>query len=361
MTIIVHLCEPDREIEIDGSGPFEQFCGRIREITASGATSGLPMPPVPLMLQSMNGQELSHKNFGEVVAGQHVICFTHEGQRLRRAIKLEVAITPHINILIHGGDGYDFPSAIAELIDNSISATMDNRSGGGRLIDINFTPSVGSDGPTLTVRDNGRGMDINMLQSWATLGMTESPHCNAPNEGPNSIYRTSAFSRYGVGSKKAIFNLGCAVKVVSKKSGSRFCYEAVLSKEQFKEQQQTSRSGSAQWRTTLSMREAGPGEANESHFTTLTISGAFAASSIRLLLLLRPPPPAASSCHSFFLCSLNLRSEANIYGQLQLRSPAKTALRDILLLRVCGQQQREESTAINWTTASRGGGGAGRG
>jgi hypothetical protein len=56
----------------------------------------------------------------------------------------EIDIIPHVNILvrisinqkIHGGDEYDFITAMAELIDNSIQNTIQNQN--SRNIEITF-------------------------------------------------------------------------------------------------------------------------------------------------------------------------------------------------------------------------------
>jgi hypothetical protein len=48
-----------------------------------------------------------------------------------------VSIIPHINILLHGGDEYDFITALAEIIDNSIQNTVQNEK--TRNIDIKMT------------------------------------------------------------------------------------------------------------------------------------------------------------------------------------------------------------------------------
>lgn len=52
-------------------------------------------------------------------------------------IEEQVNIVPHVNILLHGGDEYDFQTALAEIIDNSIQNTINNED--KRTIEIKFS------------------------------------------------------------------------------------------------------------------------------------------------------------------------------------------------------------------------------
>jgi sensor histidine kinase regulating citrate/malate metabolism len=80
-----------------------------------------------------------------------------------------VSIIPHINILLHGGDEYDFITALAEIIDNSIQNTVQNEK--TRNIDIKMTAPTKKnqlvlkfnsfkiqDSHSLEIFDNGIGM-----------------------------------------------------------------------------------------------------------------------------------------------------------------------------------------------------------
>jgi hypothetical protein len=74
------------------------------------------------------------------------------------------------------------------------------------------------------------------IKTWATLGITESIKPTKVTKKKNNFvdkYLTSDFSRYGVGSKKAIFNIGSKVTVTSKQKNSRWVYEVSLSKVHF--------------------------------------------------------------------------------------------------------------------------------
>ena len=70
------------------------------------------------------------------------------------------------------------------------------------------------------------------LKTWATMGITESIKPKNVEKKKKNVekYLTSDFSRYGVGSKKAIFNIGSEVTVISKDKNSRWVYEVSLSR-----------------------------------------------------------------------------------------------------------------------------------
>jgi DNA gyrase/topoisomerase IV subunit B len=124
-------------------------------------------------------------------------------------IKEQVNIVPHVNILLRGGEEYDFQHALAELIDNSIQNTMNSKE---RRVEIQFsapTPKNGLEKHCLTIWDNGSGMNLDGIKNWATLGVSTPPIVTKLKSVEK--YLTSDFSRYGVGSKKAIFNLLASV------------------------------------------------------------------------------------------------------------------------------------------------------
>jgi hypothetical protein len=188
----VHLCNPKRELVVDVTD-HDLFCASIRQQAHCG-------PGQLLILTDTNGTNVNASNFSVCVGdGTHLVCFFSQHQKLSEAVEMQVAITPHVNILIHGGDEYDFEGALSELIDNSISATMGNTHE-GRVIRINFWQHQEGESPCLEVSDNGRGMTMQGLSKWATMGDTEEHIQNDVAQG--ELYLSSAFSRYGVGSKK---------------------------------------------------------------------------------------------------------------------------------------------------------------
>ena len=100
--------------------------------------------------------------------------------------------------------GYSFPAAIADLLDNSISAKARN-------IDIISTPGME---PSLIILDDGNGM-------------TENELCEAMRYGssnPLEIRREDDLGRFGLGMKAASLSQCRKLIVVSKKEGKVSAY-----------------------------------------------------------------------------------------------------------------------------------------
>jgi len=81
---------------------------------------------------------------------------------------------------------------------------------------------------SLTLWDNGRGMNAEGVIGWATMGLSSIPE--ETKKLRFEKYVTSDFSRYGVGSKKAIFNIGDNVTITTKPKDSKWVYEVSLSR-----------------------------------------------------------------------------------------------------------------------------------
>lgn len=91
--------------------------------------------------------------------------------------------------------GHDMPSAIADLIDNSISA-------GATEIAVTF-PSANDGGRWLCVTDNGKGMTLKELQRAMTIGDQRD-------------YESKDLGRFGFGLKGASFSQADTLSVVTK-------------------------------------------------------------------------------------------------------------------------------------------------
>ncbi|KAG2374667.1 hypothetical protein C9374_010686 [Naegleria lovaniensis] len=206
---------------------------------------------------------------------------SESSSKVKANLQLTVDIVPHVNILIHGGDEYDFITALAEVIDNSIQNTVLNKN--DRIIDIRFEkPSQNNEFKSkLHIWDNGRGMNFKTLVNWATLGITDAPVDDAASMAAKSKsdlsrrrifdkFITSDFSRYGVGSKKAIFNLGDQVTLVSKPKDSRFVYEVTLSRQKLEEDFGSGKD--KQWKADCISRPPSDTEKQWDSFTHFTIS-----------------------------------------------------------------------------------------
>jgi histidine kinase/DNA gyrase B/HSP90-like ATPase len=94
--------------------------------------------------------------------------------------------------------GYTLPSALADLIDNSITA-------GSRHIYVIIETS--GSGPHIAVTDNGRGMDVKTLVEAMRMGC----------QGPLSERDYNDLGRFGLGLKTAALSQGRRVTVITRK------------------------------------------------------------------------------------------------------------------------------------------------
>lgn len=95
--------------------------------------------------------------------------------------------------------GHRLPSAVADLVDNSISA-------GATTIDIKF-PNPNDGGRWMSIRDNGKGMTLNELR-------------NAMRVGNQRAYGGSDLGKFGYGLKGASWSQADCMTVVTKAAGS---------------------------------------------------------------------------------------------------------------------------------------------
>ena len=99
--------------------------------------------------------------------------------------------------------GYTTPTAIADLIDNSITA-------GATHIDVHLGFKEGTGNSIVTVSDNGSGMDLEELTEAMRPG-TVSPHDNR---------EVDDLGRFGLGMKTASWSMGKIMTTRSKKGRS---------------------------------------------------------------------------------------------------------------------------------------------
>ncbi|XP_062836537.1 structural maintenance of chromosomes flexible hinge domain-containing protein 1 isoform X2 [Anolis carolinensis] len=138
--------------------------------------------------------------------------------------------------------------ALAELIDNSLSATSQNT--GVRRIQLKLLFDDTQGKPAIVVIDNGRGMSSKQLNNWAVYrlskftrhGDMESDH--SAYVRPPAVHRSlnSDISYFGVGGKQAVFFIGQSARMISKPAGSQDVHELVLSKEDFEKKEKNKES-----------------------------------------------------------------------------------------------------------------------
>ncbi|KAF2077867.1 hypothetical protein CYY_000829 [Polysphondylium violaceum] len=194
---------------------------------------------------------------------------------LETSEEIVVDITPSKNILLKAGTSeYNFTNAIAEFIDNSIQAVRDNEVN-NRIVKVNIAkPNSSTNLTTITVWDNGCGMNKDVLQRWATMGLSQADLLTMPEdqaisasgktEGSHNF--TGLISRYGVGGKKAAFYLGEEIVVSTKVKGSRWINEARISLDIL------ASTGDQDWKIPIVIREPTKEELEwGQHFTFVTI------------------------------------------------------------------------------------------
>ena len=123
--------------------------------------------------------------------------------------EIPITLNPSPSILIESlrDIGYSFKSALADIIDNSISA-------GASLIRIE-TDTSGD--PVLAVIDNGDGLTSSELFDSMRMG----------SSNPRELRRKSDLGRFGLGLKTASFSQCRKLTVLSRKEGvtSGFCWD----------------------------------------------------------------------------------------------------------------------------------------
>ncbi|KAM4533863.1 structural maintenance of chromosomes flexible hinge domain-containing protein 1 [Odontesthes bonariensis] len=195
---------------------------------------------------------IDYDTFEKLQSSTTLYMLQHEGQALPAATKEDILFVPHYDTLIQCGtfeyyaDGKEsLPYALAELVDNSLSATATNK--GGRQIEIRtlLDKTVGK--PAIVVLDNGRGMTSKQLNNWAVYRLSKFLRKNdtfeSQREGyvrPGYVPRSlnSDISYFGVGGKNAAFFIGDSVKMITKPATSPDVHELILSKEEFERKEE---------------------------------------------------------------------------------------------------------------------------
>ncbi|EKD40941.1 MAG: hypothetical protein ACD_74C00109G0002 [uncultured bacterium] len=99
--------------------------------------------------------------------------------------------------------GYELPSAVSDLVDNSIAA-------GATEINITF-PEPNTNGRWLAITDNGKGMDLNKLASAMRVGHQRD-------------YEANELGKFGFGLKGASWSQADRLTVVSQAENAQRCH-----------------------------------------------------------------------------------------------------------------------------------------
>ncbi|KAK5600473.1 hypothetical protein CRENBAI_019729 [Crenichthys baileyi] len=190
--------------------------------------------------------------YKELQDGSTLYLLQNKDQVLPVATEENINFVPHYNTLIESGTFEYFaegqkslPCALAELVDNALSATAKNT--GVRTIEIQllFDRTFGK--PAVVVLDNGCGMTSKQLNNWAVYRLSKFMRENSTFESERDAYvrpdpvprsLNSDISYFGVGGKQAAFHIGDSVRMISKPISSPDVHELVLSKEEFQKKEQ---------------------------------------------------------------------------------------------------------------------------
>ncbi|XP_067146775.1 structural maintenance of chromosomes flexible hinge domain-containing protein 1 isoform X2 [Apteryx mantelli] len=204
------------------------------------------------VITTTNRKEITEDNFSELVQdGVTLYLLQSVDQTLLSATKERIDFLPHYDTLVKSGmyeyyasEGQNpLPFALAELIDNSLSATSRNTGIRSIQIKLLFDDSQGK--PAVAVIDNGRGMTSKQLNNWAVYRLSkftrqgdfESDHSGYVRPLPVPRSLNSDISYFGVGGKQAVFFVGQSARMISKPADSQDVHELVLSKEDFEKKE----------------------------------------------------------------------------------------------------------------------------
>jgi hypothetical protein len=175
---------------------------------------------------------------------------------------INVDIVPSATLMFNAGQlDYTLETAIAELVDNSIQATLGVPRRG---ISVVFKYDTVRKCFTLEVADTGKGMTQDELTRWARLGATGRTADDVPRVSDEPRRNaTSLLSRYGVGAKQACLKLGNRTEVTSRSAKSSLVHQLTLDRERF-------RDADAEWTIDMRVRTATKSETLP-HFTNVLV------------------------------------------------------------------------------------------
>uniref|UniRef100_A0AAQ4REA0 Structural maintenance of chromosomes flexible hinge domain containing 1 n=1 Tax=Gasterosteus aculeatus aculeatus TaxID=481459 RepID=A0AAQ4REA0_GASAC len=231
--------------------PLQQWCSGDPQ----GHRTKFAIPPhEKFVLATTDRVILDFHKFEDLQDGSTLHLLQREDQALTAATEEHINFTPHYDTLIKGGLYEYYASegqnplayALAELIDNSLSATAKNP--GARTVEIRMVFDGGK--PTVIVLDNGCGMTFTQLKNWAVYRLSKFSRdkviVGGSLEGytrPDPVRRSlnSDISYFGVGGKQAVFFIGNSTRMITKPVGSPDVHELILSKEGFESREKDKR------------------------------------------------------------------------------------------------------------------------
>ncbi|XP_059562520.1 structural maintenance of chromosomes flexible hinge domain-containing protein 1 isoform X3 [Myotis daubentonii] len=240
----------DRVVQVGERSDYAGFRASVRQ------TLGIS-PEEKFVITTTSRKEITSDNFDETVKdGVTLYLLQSVDQLLLTATKERIEFLPHYDTLVKSGmyeyyasEGQNpLPFALAELIDNSLSATSRNTGIRKIQIKLHFDETQGK--PAVAVIDNGRGMTSKQLNNWAVYRLSkftrqgdfESDHSGYVRPVPVPRSLNSDISYFGVGGKQAVFFVGQSARMISKPADSQDVHELLLSKEDFEKKEKNKES-----------------------------------------------------------------------------------------------------------------------
>ncbi|XP_068093326.1 structural maintenance of chromosomes flexible hinge domain-containing protein 1 isoform X2 [Hyperolius riggenbachi] len=209
------------------------------------------------VISTTNRTELTVTNFNHIIKdGITLYLLNSIDQLLASATKERIDFLPHYDTLVKSGmyeyyasEGQNpLPFALAELIDNSLSATAKNKDSRNIQIRLLFDETQGK--PAIVVLDNGKGMTSSQLKNWAVYRLSKFTRGSGNYSDEESYVRpapvvrslNSDISYFGVGGKQAAFFIGQSTRIITKTSDSQDVHEFLISKEDFEKKEKNKES-----------------------------------------------------------------------------------------------------------------------
>ncbi|XP_018408855.1 PREDICTED: structural maintenance of chromosomes flexible hinge domain-containing protein 1 [Nanorana parkeri] len=210
------------------------------------------------VISTTNRTEVTATNFNLIIKGDIITLYLLNAidQLLPSSTKERISFLPHYDTLVKSGmyeyyasEGQNpLPFALAELIDNSLSATSQNSDSRNIQIRLLFDETQGK--PAVAVIDNGKGMTSTQLKNWAVYRLSKFTRGTGNYSDEESYVRpppvmrslNSDISYFGVGGKQAVFFIGQSTRIITKTSNSQDVHEFLLSKEDFEKKEKNKES-----------------------------------------------------------------------------------------------------------------------
>ncbi|XP_073487531.1 structural maintenance of chromosomes flexible hinge domain-containing protein 1 [Aquarana catesbeiana] len=209
------------------------------------------------VISTTNRMEVTVTDFNLIIKdGITLYLLNAIDQLLPSSTQERIDFLPHYDTLVKSGM-YEYyasegknplPFALAELIDNSLSATAQNS--GIRNIQIRLLFDETRGKPAVAVIDNGKGMTSVQLKNWAVYRLSKFKRGTGNYSDEESYTRpppamrslNSDISYFGVGGKQAVFFIGQSTRIITKRSDSQDVHEFLLSKEDFEKKEKNKES-----------------------------------------------------------------------------------------------------------------------